>query len=359
MAITGGITAQEYFRLGCQLYNLGLMLDDKRRLYAANGQFYEAIRLSNLESNPFPEARFHLGKSLMASGDHLEAIKIFEETIEACNRDGNKTKIPSEMFLYRGMAYSKDHKQSEAVDSLKKFLGENPEDENTDWIKNYVKFLENEKRGKRYALLIGVGDYSQENFSLKGPRNDVQNIKEVLIERLGFEESNIMILNDKSSTDLQSIINEFDSLTNIVTSNDTVFIYYAGHGYDVNMNDHAYLWPSNVPVSRSSDDKDNANRIMENAIIENAISPEMLHCMTNQFPSATTTLIIDAHSNSKFIDMATRDGNYTVIVGAAPGQGSFEVPFENKTEGFFTHYFVKSLNSLDPQKTTLVKYLII
>ena len=246
MAITGGITAQEYFRLGCQLYNLGLMLDDKRRLYAANGQFYEAIRLSNLESNPFPEARFHLGKSLMASGDHLEAIKIFEETIEACNRDGNKTKIPSEMFLYRGMAYSKDHKQSEAVDSLKKFLGENPEDENTDWIKNYVKFLENEKRGKRYALLIGVGDYSQENFSLKGPRNDVQNIKEVLIERLGFEGSNIMILNDKSSTDLQSIINEFDSLANIVTSNDTVFIYYAGHGYDVNMNDHAYLWPSNV-----------------------------------------------------------------------------------------------------------------
>ena len=92
---------------------------------------------------------------------------------------------------------------------------------------------------------------------------------------------------------------------------------------------------------------------MENAIIENAISPEMLHCMTNKFPSATTTLIIDAHSNSKFIDMATRDGNYTVIVGAAPGQGSFEVPFENKTEGFFTHYFVKSLNSLDPQKTTI------
>ncbi|HSF51078.1 MAG TPA: hypothetical protein VLA74_09995 [Nitrososphaeraceae archaeon] len=136
MAITAGITAQEYFQLGCLLYELGIILGDKRRLESANRQFDESIRLAKLDSIPFPEVRFQLGKSLMAINDNITAIKTFEEAIDTCNK--SNTMAPSELFIYLGMAYSKTYNYSKAVDSFKGYLHQNPEDENARWLKSHV-----------------------------------------------------------------------------------------------------------------------------------------------------------------------------------------------------------------------------
>ena len=173
MAITGGITAQEYFRLGCHLFDLGLMLDDNRRLDSANKQFYEAIRLSKLDSNPFPECNIQLGKSLMKTDNNVEAIEVFRQGIDDVKKYSKVARIPSEVYLYMGMAYAKIRNYSDAIESLNIFLRQSDNDDNADWIRKYVELLKhpnedlNLRTGKKYALLIGIQDY----FFIEHPRS--------------------------------------------------------------------------------------------------------------------------------------------------------------------------------------------
>ena len=67
MAITGGLDAQEHYQLGCQLYELGWLIDDAGRFQSAARQFEEAIRLAKAAGPEFPQAELELGKSLVAS----------------------------------------------------------------------------------------------------------------------------------------------------------------------------------------------------------------------------------------------------------------------------------------------------
>jgi uncharacterized caspase-like protein len=305
MAITAGITAQEYFQLGCLLYELGLILDDKQRLESANRQFYESIRLAKLDSIPFPEARLQLGKSLMAINDNIKAIETFE-AIDICNR--TSTIVSSEMFIYLGMAYSKTNNYSKAIDTFKKFLEDNPQDENVQWIKKYIDYLEqlnnnntNTTIGKKYALLIGVYDYfNQQIIKIESCANDVQIIKQLLLDRFGFEESNITILTEKTKTTKESIMNAINYLANIVTTNDIVLIYYSGHAIN---EDNSYLLPSDTFL-KSTD--------IDNKEIQNSISPEKLDCLVNQLPSSTL-LIIDSTSNFKFMNLVMNNKTYTFL----------------------------------------------
>ena len=343
MAITAGITAQEYFQLGCLLYELGLNLEDKRRLESANRQFYESIRLAKLDSIPFPKASLQLGKSLMAINDNIKAIETFEEAINACNR--TNTIVPSEIFIHLGMAYSKINNYSKAVDSFKRILEDNPQDENAPWIMKYVEYLEKPNKnsnttiGKKYALLIGISDYSQDSIpKLEGPPNDVQEIKEVLIQKMGFEESNITILSDNAKTTKKSIINAINYLASIATTIDIVLIYYSGHSFN---EDYAYIIPSDAIGNSVSSE------------IQNAISPDELDYLVSRL-SSSTTLIADSISNERFLNLAKKDRNYTLLV---PAGIALEHQIGNKKYGIFTYCFSKGISYLDNQNLTYSKVI--
>ena len=77
------------------------MINEDSNLQIDN--FMNQFDLAKLDSIPFPEASLQLGKSLMAINDNIMAIETFEEAIDTCNK--NKTIVPSEMFIYLGMAY--------------------------------------------------------------------------------------------------------------------------------------------------------------------------------------------------------------------------------------------------------------
>ncbi|MEZ8826539.1 caspase family protein [Vibrio amylolyticus] len=80
-----------------------------------------------------------------------------------------------------------------------------------------------------YALLIGVSDYKDEMISdLQGPKYDVNSLQEVLVRR-GFEPTNIVSLIDEKANKAD-ILRHIDVLAEKVSKEDTVFIYYSGHG---------------------------------------------------------------------------------------------------------------------------------
>jgi len=86
-----------------------------------------------------------------------------------------------------------------------------------------------------HALLVGVSEYPSlsKDLQLKGPRNDVLRVRDVLLQR-GFEQHNIKVLADGVSEaglpTRNKILVELDRLAKTATKDDFVFIYFAGHG---------------------------------------------------------------------------------------------------------------------------------
>ncbi len=80
--------------------------------------------------------------------------------------------------------------------------------------------------GLNYAILIGESNYtaSKQLPKLITPRNDVSQLGALLQSRYGF---NVTVLLDKSRAE---ILRELDTASMKLGENDTLIIYYAGHG---------------------------------------------------------------------------------------------------------------------------------
>jgi hypothetical protein len=83
--------------------------------------------------------------------------------------------------------------------------------------------------GKFYALIIGNNDYQDPEIpSLDEPVSDATKLFNVLTTRYTFEKPNVTFL--KNATYIQ-MIQAFDDLSNKITKNDNLLVFYAGHGW--------------------------------------------------------------------------------------------------------------------------------
>ena len=83
----------------------------------------------------------------------------------------------------------------------------------------------------RYALVIGISDYSDESIpKLKYAAQDAQAVHDTLIQYSDFKEENIKLLLNEQATyrEIKSALGTF--LPRNAEENDSVFIYFAGHG---------------------------------------------------------------------------------------------------------------------------------
>lgn len=83
--------------------------------------------------------------------------------------------------------------------------------------------------GTNHALIIGIQNYSDNNInSLDHPLQDAQKLYETLTSFYTFAPDNVTFLRNP---DRISIIQAFDQLAQKTTDNDSVLIFYAGHGF--------------------------------------------------------------------------------------------------------------------------------
>lgn len=86
----------------------------------------------------------------------------------------------------------------------------------------------------KYAVLVGINDYYEsptvKSFhSLKGCVNDALSIKSLLVNRFGFDNTNInVILNEKATQN--QLINVLNATLNKSKAGDAVIFYFSGHG---------------------------------------------------------------------------------------------------------------------------------
>lgn len=80
-----------------------------------------------------------------------------------------------------------------------------------------------------HALVVGINKY-QHASPLGYAVNDAQAIAKLLIDKFGFKEGNVLILDDKKATRAK-IIDSFLSYTNNSGPDDRIIFFFAGHGY--------------------------------------------------------------------------------------------------------------------------------
>lgn len=98
---------------------------------------------------------------------------------------------------------------------------------------------------EHFALIIGINKYQNLN-NLEYAVNDAKSIKKVLIDKYNYKEENIKMLIDKDATK-DNIMNSFYEIAQNTCNDDSVLIFYAGHGinYQAGLKDKGYLVPYN------------------------------------------------------------------------------------------------------------------
>lgn len=97
--------------------------------------------------------------------------------------------------------------------------------------------------GKYYALLIAVQNYTDQKLHLDQPIADAVKLKNVLLENYTFEPRDVRLLLDP---DENAIGEALDNLGDIVTPNDNLLIFFAGHGRWEKVKQQGYWLPSNA-----------------------------------------------------------------------------------------------------------------
>jgi hypothetical protein len=94
--------------------------------------------------------------------------------------------------------------------------------------------------GRKVALLIGVKTYMDPLPNLRTPMADVESIGALLKERLGFE---TRILRDATK---DTMLEAFQALVDDLSEQDSLVVFYAGHGYILEADGQGYWLPADA-----------------------------------------------------------------------------------------------------------------
>ena len=128
-----------------------------------------------------------------------------------------------------------------------------PQNADVRGLKTVVAQLEGETAvvGKQYAVLIAIDKYKNW-MALRNPVNDAREIKDILSRR--YYITDFMELYDEDATKA-GIVKLFDKLISMTRPEDSILIFYAGHGY-LDKSSNTGFW---IPVDGGMDLYEQAN----------------------------------------------------------------------------------------------------
>lgn len=107
------------------------------------------------------------------------------------------------------------------------------------------------KSSNRFAILVGVGKYSDPNITpLPDPQLDVKVLQQVLVDRAGFIADNIIVLSDDSKNiepSRANVLGELSKMKTYVSKDSLLLLMFAGHG--IVKNDKAFVMPKDAHLT--------------------------------------------------------------------------------------------------------------
>ncbi len=258
------------------------------------------------------------------------------------------------------LSETKEAKEDFPEDALKESLMKNKE--------NLVKNIEKEifvselaknipqsktkfsqKNKDNVAVIIGNKDYQHTqpvNFAL----NDAQTMKKYLVEVLGYNEKNIIYLENAKNKDFSLIFgtknNHKGKLFNMIKPQKSeVFLYYAGHGApNLADNKKSYLVPTDAEVE---------------FLDLTAFDTDILYDNLALLPTTSVTVVIDAcfsgegiYKNVSPIRIKSKGamGLKNGALMASCGADQVSAWYNEKEHSLFTYFFLKAIQDQNADK---------
>lgn len=108
-----------------------------------------------------------------------------------------------------------------------------------------------EEESKYYGFIIGIDNYDDPAIlPLDNPITDAEKIYEILTGEYIFEKENVKLIKDARRRD---IVNALDEFADLITPNDNLLIFYAGHGWWDEEANIGYWLPSDARRNSKAD----------------------------------------------------------------------------------------------------------
>ena len=220
--------------------NLALLFINKSEYKNAVDYFNKFLTLASSESQKVNANRY-LGQCYFNLKNYSQSITHYEKVIDFSPEDS--------LSIYNlGLAYWKSGNEEKALEYFEKSIELDPEAEYAPAAEKNIAALKNLEldytsiepeeisslsvtKGQNWAVVIGIGEYeSPEIRSLNYSVADAEGIYEFLTTEGKYEKDNVKLLvNEEATTkNIKSALGTF--LYRKAMEEDTVFIYYSGHG---------------------------------------------------------------------------------------------------------------------------------
>ena len=202
------------------------------------------------------------------------------------------------------------------------------------------------------ALLIGINQYSSPDVpALGGSLNDIAAMRQVLLTRYGFNESEIRTLLDEQAT-RDGILQALRDLVQQSSPDDIIYIHFSGHGSQVEDADgdesdglDETIVPydgrtSNVPDITDDELGEILGELKSNNVLiildscHSGSGTRSVAVRTRSIPKDTRNALYAVAKARALVPVSTQ--NYVLMTGAGADESALDGPLDGAYRGFFS-----------------------
>jgi hypothetical protein len=197
-------------------------------------------------------------------------------------------------------------------------------------------------RKNAHAVVIGLERYRNELPQASHAEQDARVVARYLSGTMGYEEGNIaLLLNDRATkSDMEKYFETW--LANRVESEDTVFVYFSGHGAPNTKTGEAYLVPYDGDPVYPDNTGYPLSRLYQS--LANLPAKEVVVVLDSCFSGAGGRSVIAKGMRPIITEMKSPLlGKGKILVLAASSGQQVSSTYEQKAHGLMTYFFLKGL----------------
>jgi len=199
------------------------------------------------------------------------------------------------------------------------------------------------RKKNAHAIVIGLESYRNDLPRADYAEKDAKVVAQYLSRSMGFEEENVaVLLNDRASkSDLEKYFETW--LPNRVEKDDTVFIYYSGHGAPNAKTGEAFLVPYDGDPLFLDNTGYSLNRLYQH--LAQLPAKEVVVVLDSCFSGSGGRSVIAKGMRPIITEVRNpvlAQGK-TIVIAASTGQQTSST-YDQKTHGLLTYFFLKGLH---------------
>lgn len=198
------------------------------------------------------------------------------------------------------------------------------------------------RRKNAHAIVIGLEIYRNQLPKADYAETDAKVMAQYLSHSMGFEEENIALLvNERASkSDLEKYFETW--LPNRVEKDDTVFVYYSGHGAPNTKTNEAFLVPYDGDPVFLNNTGYSLNRLYQN--LANLPAKEIIVVLDSCFSGSGGRSVLAKGMRPIITEVRNPilGKGKTVVIAASTAQ-QISTTYDQQRHGLFTYFFLKGL----------------